>query len=85
MGFKYRATVLEELARHGIMPGDDTPADLIHDFINDLYLIEIRSLRNQMRAGLIAKGDFAKRVEELRKRYPILSLPIDYWIQDASL
>jgi hypothetical protein len=81
MGFKYRPTVLEELARHGVIPLDDTPADLIHSFINDLYLIEIRSLRSRMRAGLIAKGDYAKHVEELRKRYPILSLPIDYWIQ----
>jgi hypothetical protein len=83
MGFKYRATALKELARHGVIPGEDTPAGLIHDFINDLYLFEIRSLRNQMCAGLIPKGDYAKRVEELRKRYPILSLPIAYWVEDV--
>lgn len=82
MSFKYRATVLEELARHGIIPNDDTPPQLIHDFVNDLYLFEIRALRKQMRAGLIPKDDYAKRVDELRKRYPVLSLPVGYWIEN---
>jgi hypothetical protein len=82
MGFKYRATVLEELARHGVVPGDDTPPELINDFINDLYRFEIRALRGRMRAGFIRKSDYANRVDELRKRYPILSLPAGYWIED---
>lgn len=82
MGFNYRETVLEELARHGVIPGDDTPLKLIHDFINDLYLFEIRALRGRMRAGLIPKSDYANRVDELRKRYPILSLPVGYWIEN---
>lgn len=81
MGFKYRAIVLEELARHGIIPRDDTPPELIHDFVNDLYLFEIRALRKQMRAGLLAKNEYAKRVEDLRKLYPILSLPIHFWTE----
>jgi hypothetical protein len=82
MSFKYRATVLEELARHGVIPDDDTPPGLIHDFVNDLYLLEIRALREQMRAGLIPKDDYATRVDELRKRYPVLSLPVGYWIEN---
>lgn len=82
MGFKYRESVLKELARHGIIPRDDTPPELTHQLVNDVYLYEIRSLRKQMRAGLIPKQGYAKRVEELRKRYPVLSLPIDYWIED---
>ena len=82
MGFKYRLTVLDELARHGIIPGDDSPPELIHDFINDLYLFEIRALRSRMRAGLMPKGNYANRVHELRKRYPILSLPVGYWIEN---
>ena len=82
MSFKYRATVLEELARHGIMPHDDTPPELIHDFVNDLYVLEIRALRKQMRASLIPKDEYANRVNELRKRYPVLSLPVGYWIEN---
>jgi hypothetical protein len=81
MGFKYRATVLEELARHGIIPQHDTPPELIHDFVSDLYLLEIRALKKQMRAGLIQKKEYAARVAGLRERYPILSLPIRFWIE----
>jgi len=81
MMFRYRETVLNELARHGIIPRDDTPPELIHEFINALYVYEIRSLRKEMRARLIPKEDYAKLVEELRKRYPILSLSLGYWIE----
>lgn len=73
--------MLEELARHGIIPGDDTPPELIHDFVNALYLFEIRRLRGRLRAGLIAKVEYAPQVEALRNRYPILSLPIRFWTE----
>jgi hypothetical protein len=79
MAFKYREPVLNELARHGIIPKDTTDPVLINDFVNGLYLIEIRALRKEMLAGNIPKGDYAGRVEALRKRYPILSLPVHYW------
>ena len=77
--FTYKASVLTELARHGIAPTEGTPPELIHEFINDLYLHEIRALREQMRAGQIPKADYAARVDDLRRRYPILSLPVQYW------
>lgn len=82
MAFKYRASVLAELARHGVMPRDDTPPELIHDFINDLYVYEIRALKARLLAGLIRKADYAAHVDQLRKRYPILSLPVRYWLED---
>jgi hypothetical protein len=81
MPFKYKEGVLLELARHGIAPREDTSPQMVRDFINDLYVYEIRRLRKQMRAGLIPKEDYASHVIELRKRYPILSLPIEYWIE----
>jgi hypothetical protein len=79
MSFRYQPEVLAEFSRHGIIPNEDTPPELIHEFINDLYLYEIRALRNTMRAGLIPKDEYAGCVAELRRRYPILSLPIRYW------
>ena len=82
MAYKYRESVLGELARHGIIPRSDTPPEVVHDFVNDLYVYEIRRLREQMREGFIRKDDYANRVEELRKRYPVLSLPIGYWIEN---
>jgi hypothetical protein len=82
MTFKYRASVLAELARHGVLPDNDTPPELIREFINDLYVYEIRALRARMLAGHIPKADYAAHVEQLRKRYPILSLPVHYWRED---
>ena len=83
MGFKYRMTVLEELARHGVIPTAETPPETAHQFVNDLYIFEIRRLKKQMLAGEIPKQDYAKRVEELRKLYPILSLPIRFWTEPS--
>lgn len=81
MEFKYRQSVLAELARHGIIPLSNTPPEIVHEFVNDLYVYEIRRLRKQMRAGLIPKAGYANSVDELRKRYPVLSLPVEYWIE----
>jgi len=84
MNFKYRDAVLDELARHGIVPRDDTPPDLIREFVNELYLIEIRSLRTNLKSGLIQKADYYGEVDALRKRYPILSLPVRFWAELKS-
>ncbi|HEX8184240.1 MAG TPA: hypothetical protein VF747_05800 [Blastocatellia bacterium] len=81
MAFKYRDQVLAELARHGVKPRDDTPPEMVHEYVNDLYVHEIRALRKKQRAGLIPMRDYANHVKELRKRYPILSLPVDHWTE----
>lgn len=83
MPSKYRDTVLAELARHGVAPRDETPPEFIHEFINDLYLYEIRKLRARMLAGEVPKKEYAAHVERLRKRYPVLSLPVRYWREDV--
>lgn len=79
MKLEYRDIVLDELTRHGVKPGDDTPPELLRAFINDLYVIDIRRLRDRVRTGSIAKKDLAAHVKELRKRYLLLSVPIEYW------
>jgi len=85
MRFKYRETVLNELARHGLSPTDDTPPELAHQFVTDLHLFEIRKLKRRMLAGEIPKQEYAKTVEALRKRYPVLSLPVQFWIEDDQV
>ena len=74
-------TVLEELAGHGVIPLDETPPETVHQFVSGLYIFEIRRLKRQLLAGEIPKDDYAKHVEKLRNRYPILSLPIRFWIE----
>ena len=83
MAFKYRDSVLVELARHGVKPCDDTPPELVHELINDLYVYEIRALRERQRAGLIPMHDYANHVKQLRNRYPILSLPLRHWTEQS--
>lgn len=82
MTFKYRETVLSELSRHGVIPRNDTPPELIHQFVTDLHLFEIRKLKQQMLDGKIPRAGYAKTVEALRIRYPILSLPARFWVED---
>jgi hypothetical protein len=82
MSFKYRESVLQELVRHGVIPLDDTPPELVHEFVSDLHRYEIRRLKRQMLAGNIQKKDYASTVETLRRRYPVLTLPARYWIEE---
>jgi hypothetical protein len=82
MTLRYRPEVLEELARHGVIPDSTTPPDSIRSRINDLYLIEIRRLRTRMLEGEIPRAEYASHVEALRASYPILSLPTQFWTED---
>jgi len=81
MIYRYRDTVRDELLRHGVIPSDDTPPELIHQFVNDLYVFEIRALRRRLKDGAVAMSDYVTQVEKLRNRYPVLSLPVRFWIE----
>ena len=72
--------VLAALADHGLHPRADTPLALLREQINDLYRVEIRKLRDRCRAGEFPTTDLAPRVFELRKRYMLLSIPVDRWV-----
>lgn len=78
---KFRPEVLDELARHGLSPRPDTPLSLLREQINDLYRIEIRSLRDRCRAGEFPIRDLPRHVVELRRRYVLLSVPLDNWTE----
>lgn len=84
MVFNYRQSVLSELARHGVAPRADTPPELIRDFINDLYVYEIRALKAELKKGRFPQSEYAGRVEQLRRRYPILSLPVAHWTEESD-
>lgn len=77
----FRPEILDELARHGLRPLPDTSSALLREQINDLYRIEIRALRDRCRAGEFPIHDLPKHVVELRRRYILLSIPIDTWLE----
>jgi len=51
----------------------------VRDALNDLYRFQLRRMRDQLRAGQIAAGDYHGLVVALRKRYWPLSLTLDAW------
>ena len=73
--------MLEALAAHGLRPLADTPLALLREQINDLYRVEIRTLRDRCRTGEFPVNELAARVVELRRRYVLLSIPLAQWIE----
>ena len=71
---RYRADVLAHLLVHGVRPTDHTPPELVRDFVRDLYKYEIRHLRERYMRREFPKVEYAGRVDELRRRYPVLAL-----------
>lgn len=77
--FHYKPEIVDELARHGVRPTPTSHPDFVRTVVRDLYLYEIRTLRDRCRAGEFPTRDLAAKVIELRERYPILSIPIYRW------
>ena len=76
-----RAEVVEGLATHGIVAGpEDTPLTL-RERLNEAYLEEVRRLRGRQRAGEIPLSEYAGHVEALKRRYPLLGLPLARWTE----
>jgi hypothetical protein len=76
----YTNEVVEELARHGLAPRADTPPQQLRDAVRDLYKHEIKRLKARLLAREFPKGEYAERVIALRRRYPLLSIPTELWI-----
>jgi hypothetical protein len=79
--FSYKPEVLDELARHGLKPKATTAPQFLRDAINDLYRLEIRKLRDRCRAGEFSTRELPQHVIELRKRYLLLSIPMQRWTE----
>jgi hypothetical protein len=79
MIYRYRSDILDELARHGLAPTPTTPPSLLRAQINDLYRVEIRKLRDRCRSGEFPTHELPAKVVELRRRYVLLSIPMDRW------
>jgi hypothetical protein len=77
----YHEQILDELARHGLVPLPDTPPGMLRDAVRDLYKYEIRKLRDRVVSGDIPKREYAGHVVELRKRYWLLSIPTRLWAE----
>jgi hypothetical protein len=79
--YRYRRDVLDELLRLGVCPTPNTRPELVHEFIRDLYRIEIRRLRERLLRKEFARREYAGRVVELRHKYPLTSLRPWEWLE----
>jgi hypothetical protein len=77
--YVYKPEVLDELATHGLVPRGDTAPDFLRDAVRELYKYEIKLLRSRLLAGAFPRAEYAGRVVELRRRYPLLSIATQYW------
>ena len=81
---RYRPDILDALLRHGVRPTGATPPGLVHAFVSDLYRFELRRLRDRLVAREIPKEGYYDRVVELRRKYPLVSLRPEFWIETAE-
>ena len=78
---RLRTPVHEELARHGLDPGPEDTPETLRERLNDAYLVEVRRLRERQVAGEVALRDYARHVQALKERYPLLGLPLALWTE----
>jgi hypothetical protein len=78
---RFRSEVLAELARHGVRPQPHSRPEVIREFVNDLYRLELQRLRNRVLRRELARSELAAHVVALRRRYRLLSTPVREWIE----
>jgi hypothetical protein len=82
--YEYAPEALEVLAGHGLCPGPGTRPAAVREALNDLYRYEIRRLRRRLLAGDFPKAEYSDHVMELRRRYWLLSVPVDNWVREGA-
>jgi len=78
--YNFHREVLDALASHGLIPGPETSPQQLRNAARDLYKYEIRRLRDRLLAREFPKSDYADRVIALRRRYWLLSVPLELWV-----
>lgn len=75
-----RPTVLEALRGHGLDPGAGDTPEALRERLNDLYLEDVRRLKERQKAGAVPLREYAAAAQALKERYPLLGLPLRSWI-----
>jgi hypothetical protein len=82
----FRREVLEELARHGLIPRPDTPPESVYELLKSIYTFEVReaNLRRRERERVLgpqALEDYRREIRAIQDRYPVLQLPAHHWVE----
>jgi hypothetical protein len=79
VAFSYPPEFMESLGSLGLAPTAETTPVTVRDALNDLYRYELRALRDRLRQGEFERSSYLERVVALRKKYWLLTLPLDAW------
>jgi hypothetical protein len=79
MEFQYQPEVLAQLVTHGIRPLPRTRPALVFRYVGELYRYELRRLNRLRAQGRIPAAAYRARVVDLRRQYPLVSVPVKYW------
>jgi len=79
MAFQYRPEVLAQLLAHGVRPLPGTRPALVFRYLGDLYRYELRRLKRLREEGAIPLPAYGGRVVDLRRHYPLGSVPVRQW------
>jgi transposase InsO family protein len=79
MEFHYQSEILAQLLTHGVRPLPRTRPAIIFRYLNGLYRYELRRLKRLREEGAIPQREYGARVVALRRRYPLVSVPVTYW------
>lgn len=79
MEFHYQPEVLAQLLVHGVRPLPRTRPALVFRYVGDLYRYELRRLKELRAQGVVPPREYGSRVIGLRRRYPLVSVPVRRW------
>ena len=79
MEFQYRPEILAQLLLHGVRPQPHTRPAVVFRYLGSLYRYELRRLKQLREAGAFPPRDYGARVVDLRRRYPLVSVPVAHW------
>lgn len=84
--YRYRPEVLAALLEFGLGPRPATPPERVRIWLRDLYNFQLREANHRFREATHVLGPQPielqrRRVESLRGRYWLLSLPVEAWVE----
>jgi hypothetical protein len=79
MAFQYQPEILAQLLAHGVRPLPRTRPALVFRYLGELYRYELRRLKRLREDGAIPPLEYGGRVVALRRRYPLVSVPVRHW------